>query len=486
MPDVEAYKQTALDNEAIRGLAVRAAAETPLKQAPAVGYIDQNKQFIDVCGPHWLLDSRTERVDEVRNGLGEDGTYTWLYVLMPDGQLTTVSISSLYTYRTEGTWSKWSHQHSVDPMSDVEIESFDFAKDSYNLYNDYGRIWGNAFRQGGASQQKVLHASRGAGLSLLLENIRTGRAQQPDERVVPFSEETAETRTQHMPRLTEFHYRPDARAKAVSESLGASAALAAEKAEQTRGKELRDKSKTIGKFRRLAGILAAISPIGVFFASLKLDPYPAVAAILSLPWVAIFCLSLVAWAVLRIVEPAVWNAGVSLDARNESHQTSLRYIYTRGRWKTSAAAVLVAVLAIWVHSGRSTQPVAPNGAGVESAQLDTAGTDLGLAIPMSYPDCDDSGIVVIGNVTPPKERWRDAAALIQRLLEENPGASYLRTDHSCPSLRQADDEGNPIYAVYRPAGRSEAEVCAEVRAAGGDAYGKWLSTSEPDSYIIPC
>ena len=55
----------------------------------------------------------------------------------------------------------------------------------------------------------------------------------------------------------------------------------------------------------------------------------------------------------------------------------------------------------------------------------------------------------------------------------HPGASYLRTDQSCPSLRQADEEGDPIYAVYRPAGITQAQVCAAVSAAGGDAYGKW-------------
>lgn len=229
MADLQSYNETEVDWKAIQSLAVRAAKETPLKPAPAIGYVNENQQFIDVCGPHWLLDARTERVENARNGLGEDETYTWLFVLMPDGQLKRVLIRSLYTYRTEGTWSKREHTHSVDPMSDSEIESFDFAKGSYNLYNDYGRIWGNAFREGGASQQKLLHASRGAGLSLLLDNIRTGRAHQDDGGVVPFREETAETRTQHLPRLTEFHYTPDVRAKAVSDLQAADREAVAER-----------------------------------------------------------------------------------------------------------------------------------------------------------------------------------------------------------------------------------------------------------------
>ncbi|MGY4867310.1 serine/threonine-protein kinase [Mycolicibacterium elephantis] len=96
--------------------------------------------------------------------------------------------------------------------------------------------------------------------------------------------------------------------------------------------------------------------------------------------------------------------------------------------------------------------------------------DLGLRTPISRPPCDGRGIVVLGSVTTPGQY----AVGVQRLLDEHPGASYLRTDQSCPSLRQADDEGDPIYAVYRFGGYTERELCAAVRAEGGDAYGKVL------------
>jgi serine/threonine-protein kinase len=108
--------------------------------------------------------------------------------------------------------------------------------------------------------------------------------------------------------------------------------------------------------------------------------------------------------------------------------------------------------------------------------------DLGLRVPMSRPLCNGQGIVVLGNVTTPGQY----AQGVRRLLEMYPGASYLRTDQACPSLRQADDEGDPIYAVYRPAGRSLAEVCAAVRAAGGDAYGKWLDYTSDPQHQIKC
>ena len=67
-----------------------------------------------------------------------------------------------------------------------------------------------------------------------------------------------------------------------------------------------------------------------------------------------------------------------------------------------------------------------------------------------------------------------------------PARSTLRTDQTCPSLRAATDEGNPIYAVFTPAGTTQSQVCATVRAAGGNAYGKWLNYTTDPGYIIPC
>ena len=108
--------------------------------------------------------------------------------------------------------------------------------------------------------------------------------------------------------------------------------------------------------------------------------------------------------------------------------------------------------------------------------------DLGLTTPISDPVCDGQGIVILGSVT---TRGLYAAG-VQQELDAHPGAFYLRTDQTCPSLRQTDDEGDPIYAVFKLGGRTEAEVCAAVREAGGDAYGKWLDTTTDPAYIIPC
>lgn len=108
--------------------------------------------------------------------------------------------------------------------------------------------------------------------------------------------------------------------------------------------------------------------------------------------------------------------------------------------------------------------------------------DLGLSTPISTPACNGKGIVIVGSVTTPGLY----AAGVQRMLTAHPGAFYLRTDQSCPSLRQKTTAGDPIYAVFYLGGTTRAEVCAVVRRAGGDAYGKWLDTSTDPGYIIPC
>jgi serine/threonine-protein kinase len=108
--------------------------------------------------------------------------------------------------------------------------------------------------------------------------------------------------------------------------------------------------------------------------------------------------------------------------------------------------------------------------------------DLGLSIPMSRPACDGTGIVILDSVTTPGRFKEGVAAALARF----PGASYLRTDMSCPSLRQVSDEGNPIYAVYRVAGQTTDQLCRAVAAAGGNAYGRWLDYDTDPSETIQC
>lgn len=109
--------------------------------------------------------------------------------------------------------------------------------------------------------------------------------------------------------------------------------------------------------------------------------------------------------------------------------------------------------------------------------------DLGLATPMSSPACDGSGIVILASAVDPANYARD----VQRALDANPGASYLRTDRSCPSLSQADANGNPIYAVYQYAGRGPGEICRALGRAPAGSYAKVLdTTTDPSQSQVSC
>jgi serine/threonine-protein kinase len=109
--------------------------------------------------------------------------------------------------------------------------------------------------------------------------------------------------------------------------------------------------------------------------------------------------------------------------------------------------------------------------------------DLVLATSPTYQPCvPPTGIVVIESAFSPGSY----AADVQRLPDGHPGAMWLRTDRSWPSLRQATESGDPIYAVYRVAGYTEADICAGVRAEGGGDYGKWLDTVHTPDYVVPC
>lgn len=168
----------------------------------------------------------------------------------------------------------------------------------------------------------------------------------------------------------------------------------------------------------------------------------------------------------------------------------------RPRWLVPAALGAVAALAItlllwkpWTPSPGTTTPSETKTATAAPTQGSPAAgpavpprsdPDLGVGVALSRPACDGTGIVILDSATTPG-RYQEEVA---RGLSNNPGASYLRTDLSCPSLRQQSEDGNPIYAVYRPAGSNKEALCAAVAAAGPGTYGRWLdTTSDPDTPV---
>ena len=175
------------------------------------------------------------------------------------------------------------------------------------------------------------------------------------------------------------------------------------------------------------------------------------------------------------------------------HPANFAYTSPPQKNKKSAFAALAVVgtlaftaLLAWavLSVGDSGEPDAEAVKTLSTSDTPRPATDLALDVtaPMTQPACDGSGIVVLGSAVTPGRY----DAEVQQMLNAFPGAAYLRTDQVCSSLRPRTEAGNPIYAVYRYAGRVQSEVCSAVRAAGGGAYGKWLDKTTDPGYIIPC
>lgn len=92
------------------------------------------------------------------------------------------------------------------------------------------------------------------------------------------------------------------------------------------------------------------------------------------------------------------------------------------------------------------------------------------------------GIVVLYSAVTPGAYAQEIASA----LAMYPGASYLRTDMACTSLRARDENGSVIFAVYRASSYTRRELCADVRAAGPPAYGRWLDTTSDPSVLVTC
>lgn len=116
------------------------------------------------------------------------------------------------------------------------------------------------------------------------------------------------------------------------------------------------------------------------------------------------------------------------------------------------------------------------------AAPDAVPGDLGIAnYPMSKPPCDDKYITIIASAIGEQA----TAAGIEGLLDDNNGASYLRTDQTCPSLSQASD-GKPIYVVYLgPFGSANAACEARSRGPQG-SYARQLSNTVGPDHFVDC
>ena len=192
-------------------------------------------------------------------------------------------------------------------------------------------------------------------------------------------------------------------------------------------------------------------------------PTPVVAQSNKLAWLMIPAALLALFVIVKVAS----------DSTGDTSTTAKTTVTSTPAWTPTQTVTETATqTAPPTREPTATPPAIPSG-------------DLNLGTPMSRPACNGTGIVIVGNATTPRLYREDVA----RLLADNPGSNYLRTDMSCRSLKQKSDDGDPIYAVYYIAGRSRSQVCglkAQIRSAGNDvAYGKWLD-SEARSEGIEC
>lgn len=108
--------------------------------------------------------------------------------------------------------------------------------------------------------------------------------------------------------------------------------------------------------------------------------------------------------------------------------------------------------------------------------------DLGVpGRPMSRPPCDGGHITIVQSASGPNV----SAAGVGSVLEEYPDTEYLRTDQTCPSLRQQVD-GNPVYVVYFGPYSAPENACADRSRGPADSYVRTLSTDLPPNHTVDC
>lgn len=114
----------------------------------------------------------------------------------------------------------------------------------------------------------------------------------------------------------------------------------------------------------------------------------------------------------------------------------------------------------------------------------TSPGDLEINRPITYPSCDGTIAVIAGSAFDPATD----ATRVQDLLNEHPGAEYLRTDLSCdnfhgPSVDNSD--GNYIYAVYYSISASEEEQACSLTEKI-DGYADWMRDGVDPHGRIEC
>lgn len=110
--------------------------------------------------------------------------------------------------------------------------------------------------------------------------------------------------------------------------------------------------------------------------------------------------------------------------------------------------------------------------------------ELGLSEPISFPECDGTGVVILSNNFGVEASKID----IQSMLDLDPSIAYIRTDLSCDSFNRPSSDrsgGDYIYASYVQVGKNISDLCDVASTENGTAV--WLLNDiSPDEARVDC
>jgi len=155
--------------EHLAQLAARATSVTP---APVLNYVNRGeKRYVRVLGPHWVLDHRMENSElKSPNGYKEETHVDEVYAVLQDGSLVVASIAEEIVIAPSRNITAYHDSHNIRPMTDADIQAFDFAKVRY----DSSRVWGDLVRsRNGVGSPQC--STKGQGVTGLLEDLLRGR-----------------------------------------------------------------------------------------------------------------------------------------------------------------------------------------------------------------------------------------------------------------------------------------------------------------------
>jgi hypothetical protein len=143
---------------------------------------------------------------------------------------------------------------------------------------------------------------------------------------------------------------------------------------------------------------------------------------------------------------------------------------------TSAAATAPPTLTPATEPSPDPEPTQP------AATAAPGSGDLGVpGHPIQRPPCDGGYITVLASAI----GGEATSAGMASVLDQYSGASYLRTDQTCPSLTQSSN-GQPIYVVYLGPFAVDSDACQARSQGPTGAYVRRLSNDLTPQHSVSC